>query len=155
MAAARGNKYALGNKGGRPPFYKTPEELEARILEYFDYIQGEVNAEVETIVTAEGIEKTNYNREPEPPTLTGLCLFLGFATLKSLYEYKKKEGFDYSIKRALTIVEHGYEMSLRKAAPAGSIFALKNMGWKDKTEVEQTNTNKVQVFKIGDQEFTF
>lgn len=155
MAAAKGNKYALGNKGGRPPHYKTPEELETKIIEYFDYIQGEVNAEIETIVTPEGIEKTNYDRQPEPPTSTGLALFLGFDSMQTLYNYRDKEDFSYAIRRALMIVENSYELSLRNGSPTGSIFALKNMGWKDKTEVEQTNTNKVQVFKIGDQEFTF
>ena len=39
---------------------------------------------------------------------------------------------------ALLIVENGYEMALRENNAAGSIFALKNMGWKDKTEHEMS-----------------
>jgi hypothetical protein len=33
----------------------------------------------------------------------------------------------------------GYEENLRANNPTGSIFALKNMGWKDKTETGLTD----------------
>ena len=35
MGAPKGSKNALGNKGGRPLKYKTPEELETAIDKYF------------------------------------------------------------------------------------------------------------------------
>jgi hypothetical protein len=38
---------------------------------------------------------------------------------------------------------------------AGAIFALKNMGWKDKTEVDNNIIETKQVFKIGDQTISF
>lgn len=36
--------------------------------------------------------------------------------------------------------------------PTGAIFALKNMKWKDKTEVDNTVHINEQIFKIGDTE---
>lgn len=75
----------------------------------------------------------------EIPTVTGLCLALEF-TKETLYQYRDKPEFSDSIKRALLIVENGYEKALRESSPAGSIFALKNMGWKDKTETEMSGT---------------
>ena len=80
----------------------------------------------------------NAIKDGEKPTVTGLCLALGFDSKDTLYAYRDKEGFSYSIKKALLIVENGYEKALRENQPTGSIFALKNMGWKDKTEVDNT-----------------
>lgn len=136
MAAPKGNKYALGNNGGRPPKYKDAKELEEQIEAYFISIYDEENEE--------------WSRRP---MITDLALFLGFADKMSLYEYAKKEEFTYSIKRALSIVESEYENMLESKASTGAIFALKNMRWKDKTEVDQTITETKQVFKIGDQEY--
>ena len=40
-------------------------------------------------------------------------------------------------------IENGYEKRLFENNPTGSIFALKNMGWKDKTETEHSGELKV------------
>lgn len=75
-------------------------------------------------------------------TVTGLTLFLGFCSRASLDDYEKRsEEFSYIIKRAKLAVENSYEMS----GLAFDIFALKNMGWKDKTETEHSGeiTQKV------------
>jgi hypothetical protein len=77
------------------------------------------------------------------PTITGLCLTLGFSDKSTLYDYRDRSEFSHPIKTALLIVENGYENALRENNAAGSIFALKNMGWKDKTEVESNNTHNV------------
>jgi hypothetical protein len=100
--------------GGRPPKYETPEELEVAIDEY--------------------IAKT----PAASITLTGLCMHLGFASRQSLHDYKKRPGFSYPILKGLLAVENSYEISLRTIAAPGSIFALKNMGWTDKTQTELT-----------------
>lgn len=111
MAAAVGNKYALGNQGGRPAMYDTPEEFAAACQDYFDWC----------------------GNNSEKPTITGLTLYIGFCSRSSLDEYEKKsEEFKYIIKRAKLAVENSYELSGQTI----DIFALKNMGWKDKTETE-------------------
>lgn len=116
MAAAKGNKYALGNKGGAPPLYKTPEELQSKIDEYF-------------------------NQDAVKITICGLALFLGFAERKSLLDYEKKEEFVNTIKRAKLRVEASYEEMLHRPACTGAIFALKNLGWVDKVE----NTHSINL----------
>ena len=113
MAAPEGNKYAEGNNGGRPPKFETPELLEAACKEY---------------ISANGNNLT----------ITGLALYLGFDSRQSLYDYEKKEEFSFIIKEARLNVENSYEKSLRTVSVTGAIFALKNMGWKDKQEVEQS-----------------
>jgi hypothetical protein len=40
------------------------------------------------------------------------------------------------IKAALFRVEQGYERNMHGTTPTGSIFVLKNMGWKDKQDHE-------------------
>lgn len=147
MAAAVGNKYAVGNNGGRPPMYETPEELEAKIIEYFTWIEGEKHTEQRSWEDKKtGEVKTGdievWDRHPERPTITGLALFTGFDNKKSLYDYAKKEEFSYSIKRALSIVEQEYEYALFGQSPTGAIFALKNMGWIDKVESTNTHNHK-------------
>jgi len=131
MAAPKGNKYAIGNNGGRPRLFTDPKKLEKKVIEYFDYIQGE---EGDTITNKLGEQVKTWIREPESPTVTGLALFLGFADRTTLYEYRDREEFSFIIKRAISIVENHHEHRLGSTTPTGSIFALKNMGWKDRQE---------------------
>jgi hypothetical protein len=105
---------------GRPPIWDDPEKFEKAVEAYF--------AESET-------KKSN-------PTWTGLALHLGFESRQSLQDYKEKEQFSYPIKKALARIEENYEQGLFSRNPAGAIFALKNFGWKDKQEVEQSGSVK-------------
>lgn len=113
MAAPKGNKYALGNSG-KPPMYSSPEDLAIKINEYFDYCV----------------------EQQEKATITGLALYLGFCSRHSFDDYSKKgEEYFHIIKRGKLAVEHSYEMH----GQAIDIFALKNMDWKDKSELDHTN----------------
>lgn len=118
MAAPKGNKFALGlSTSGCPPIYSNDEdgfnEVKNKCIEYFDYCL----------------------KNEEKATVTGLALFLGFSARKTLHEYAKKEVFGNVIKRAMLCVENSYE----KSGTSFDIFALKNMGWVDKSEVTNTN----------------
>lgn len=95
--------------GGRPALYPEPGKLQADIEEYF--------------------------AQDGKKTITGLAYHLGFESRQSFYDYEDRPGFSYIIKRARLKVENGYEENLLGTTPTGSIFALKNMGWKDRTEV--------------------
>lgn len=121
MGAPKGNLYALGNTGGRPPIFKNAEDLENKIFDYFKYVN---------------------ETEDEIITIVGLALFLGFCDKKSLYDYVKKKEFSYSVKRALSIVEKNYEKKLSHQTCTGAIFALKNMGWEDRQSIDQTTIDK-------------
>lgn len=115
---------------GRPPIFDTPDKLQEKIDEYFIWINGEKGQAVEK----DGELIQQWNRYPEPATITGLALYLGFESRQSFYDYETREDFSYTIKKARLKIENEYEKKLSSNAVTGSIFALKNLGWKDKTE---------------------
>lgn len=144
VGAPIGNKNAVGNEGGRPPLFATTEELETKVNAYFEYIKGEFHYETriqKNPITGEmeANDVVVWDRHPEPATVTGLTLFLGFADRSSLYEYQEKVEFSHIIKKARTRVEFEYEKCLYNDRPTGALFALKNMGWKDKSEIDHKN----------------
>jgi hypothetical protein len=106
-------------KDGRPLKFETPEELESAIQAYFDEMS-----------------KTNGII-----TISGLAYFLGFVSRQSIYDYKERDAFSYILKRATLFVESCYESKLSGTTPTGAIFALKNMGWKDKVETGFTDND--------------
>lgn len=129
------------SKGGRPPHYKTPEELQVKIDEYFKHIEGVKGEPKEVIVNGSVIFVDTWIREPEPPTITGLCLFLGFESRQSFHDYGERELFSYTIKKARLRIECEYEKNAQSAkTPAFHIFALKNLGWQDKQVIDQNVT---------------
>lgn len=121
------------NLGGRPLKYSNVEELQKAIDYYFD----------------------NCNEENEPITITGLALALD-TTRETLCEYGERDEFVDTIKKAKLRVQNAYEKRLVRRGNAGDIFALKNFGWKDKQEVENSiEIRKVQIeFDDGDNKDT-
>lgn len=131
---------------GRPPHYQTPEEMQSVISDYF-----ENGVKKKTVVV--GKPPHQQTVEIEVPTITGLCLHLGFESRQSFYDYEQREGFSYTIKRARMLIEVEYEEQLQQGNTVGAIFALKNFGWKDKTEVEMNanmNTRVLSNDPLGD-----
>ncbi len=101
------------NVGGRPLKFQSVEELDAQIADYFENI-------------------------PEKDwTWTGLALHLD-TDKWTLTTYKERDGYSASVKKALLRVENSYEKDLKHYGRSGTIFALKNFDWKDKTETELT-----------------
>lgn len=97
------------NVGGRPPIWTDPNDLQILVDKYF--------------------------KEEKQPTLAGLAYALGISRA-SLYNYDKKDGFLDIIKRAREKVLDIYEKRLLYSnLPTGVIFALKNMGWKDRQDI--------------------
>ena len=117
-------------KPWEPIKYDTPGELSDKIEEYFDSINKEWDI-----------------------TITGLALFLGFASRQSFYDYEQKDGYAYTIKKARMRIENSYEKSLRRLGRSGDIFALKNFGWCDKREVELNSTGfQINVVKAPEED---
>ncbi len=148
MPAPEGNKNAVGNNGGRPPIYNesnTEDILKVSELcvEYFEYIKGEFKEdEFETEPEKYEVRKECI-RNPEPPTVTGLTLFLGFEAKSTLYEYAKKVEFSNPIKRALLKIEQYHEIATSMGDKCtGNIFILKNFGWKDTVNTEHSGEIK-------------
>ena len=107
----------MSNKVGRPLLFKTVEELERRIEEYFEYC--EINE--------------------KPMTMSGLAYYLEIDR-QTLINYKNRDEYFGTLKRAKQRVLMDTEERLQTAQQptAGIIFSLKNnYNWTDKTEVEQ------------------
>lgn len=131
MPAPKYNLYALGNNGGRPRVFNSPEDMELKCMEYFD-----------ACITDKMVV-----------TITGLCLWLGVSrnTVKRWQNEPEFKEFSHIINRAIQAVEVSYEQKLDTFTFGGAIFALKNINkeyWKDKTEqeVSQTITNVAATF---------
>jgi len=134
---------------GRPRKYETEDELIAAVDSYFEHIKGEKQLQA----GEGGVMQEVWVRFPEPGTITGLMLHLGFESRQSFYDYEKDGTFSYTIKSARLRVEHEYEKRLTTAPSAtGAIFALKNLGWVDKVETGFTNREgedqTVQIFQL-------
>ena len=117
--------------GGRPRIYDTEEDLQQAVNSYFEFIKGEK----QSMVAEGGLMRETWVRDPEPATITGLALFLGFESRQSIYDYAKDGRFSYIIKQSQLRVECEYEKKLSGDKPTGPIFALKNMGWSDRQEI--------------------
>ena len=98
---------------GRPLKYQSVEEVEPLIEKYFQ------------------------ETKMEDWTITGLALALD-TSRDILIDYEWRDEFSNTIKKAKEMVEHSYEVDLKKKGNTWTIFALKNFNWKDKHEVEQS-----------------
>lgn len=107
------------NPVGRPPDFKTAEELDIEVNKYF--------------------------KTKEPKTITGLAYYLGFASRQSYYDYAAKGQFAYILKRAHLKIEKIHEGRLQGTTPTGSIFWLKNSSWSDRQEIVSEITGKLEV----------
>ena len=117
---------------GRPPRYKTAEELEEKIEEYFESC-GPVYAKDSSTENVIINEKTGapVMVEYKHPTMTGLALWLGFSGRKALHDYKCKKQLSNTIMRARArIEEHAEQMLYDSKTAKGAEFNLKvNFGW--------------------------
>ena len=122
------------------PLYDDPIDLQIMIDEYF----------TNGIERQETIVGTGSNAkvvEMKIATVTGLSLFLGFESRQSFYDMEKQLHLSYIIKRARDKIATYYEGKLSTSTPTGAIFALKNMGWHDKTE--QTINQTIREVKVS------
>lgn len=130
----------LLQKRGRKPKITDVEVMQAKIDEYFKNCPDKVTLSCFDKNNGEWVE---YNKIT--PTISGLALFLGFCSRSAFYEYENKyPEFQDTIKKARFRIENEYEKQLYNDKCTGAIFALKNLGWKDKTETEVTASETTQ-----------
>ncbi len=92
--------------------------------------------------------KKIWEREPEPATISGFAFFLGFNSRRDFDDYEENGEFADVLKRGLLLIECMYEKKLHQQSPAGAIFVLKSMGWKDKSESKTHNIEVVKTLEI-------
>ena len=106
----------MSHPGGRPIKFKSLEELQESIEEYFTKTPVEIQC------------------------ITGLAVHLK-TSRQTLMNYESKEEYFDAIKDAKDRIEFSYELRNIKRGVAGDIVALKNFGWTDKIEQEITGKN--------------
>lgn len=85
-----------------------------------------------------------FSKAGDKPTITGLALHLD-CDLETIRDYKERDEFSAPLKKAYLRVQHGYENRMYEGNPTGAIFALKNFGWKDKQEVENSGETSMTI----------
>lgn len=135
------------NKGGRPPMYKTKEEIQEKIEAYFEECNGEIltDAEGNPMIDKYG----NVIRVGvRPLTITGLALALGFNSRQALLNYQGKEEFNDTITRAKAKIEqYAEERLFDKEGANGAKFSLSNNfeGWREKQQIEADVNSEVTI----------
>lgn len=128
----------MGMPMGKPPMYKTVDEIEEKIEKYFEDCKGY------PLTDSKGKQIFNKFGSPifvdvHPPTVTGLALALGFTSRQALLNYQAKPEFVDTITRAKARVEqYAEERLFDRDGSNGAQFSLRNnfKGWK---EDEQDN----------------
>lgn len=129
------------------PRYKNPEEMQRKIDEYFESIKGEIltDDEGKPVFTKSG--EPCYIKPPRPPTVTGLALYLGFASRQALINYEgRSRGFYDTITRAKSRIEEYAETRLYdRDGQRGAEFNLRvNFGW----NINTTERNRAPMEKL-------
>jgi len=113
-----GNLFSVGlTNNGRPPIYDDHTKMMDKIAEYLDWEDQWKNK------SAKGEGKGVY-------TLSGVALYLGFASVQSLYDYENKStDFAYVLNRFRLFMKHWNEQKLYWGGTfQGSFVWLKNHG---------------------------
>lgn len=117
------------------PFYKTPEEMQEVIDQYFIDCQGKpfLNDDGKPLRDKFG---EIVLMDAKPPTVTGLALALGFTSRQALLNYQAKKAFVDTVMRAKSRVEEYAEQRLfDRDGQRGAQFSLEhNFRWKDTDE---------------------
>jgi hypothetical protein len=122
-----GNLFSLGGyNSGRPRIYTDPQEMYNRIAEYLKWEDDQKGKELKGVYTLEGC-----------------ALYLGFASVQSMYDYEKRESeFSYVInKYRLFLVQWNVQKLYWGGTYMGAQFWLRNHGgYSDESTVNQKQT---------------
>ncbi len=135
------------NKGGRPPFYNTKEEMQEKIDAYFEECKGRYLEDADGQPVR---DKYGYPViiDARPLTITGLALALGFNSRQALLNYQAKDEFHDTILRAKAKVEcYAEERLFDKDGANGAKFSLANNfeGWKEKQQIEAAVNSEMTI----------
>lgn len=128
----------------RPLKYKTVDELQAAIDEYFKACEGRPLLDDKgQPVLLKGLP---VMLDVTPPTVTGLALALGFAGRQALLNYQGRKQFKDAITRAKSRCEAYAEgRPFDRDGAHGAQFSLRcNFGWSDKAEQAESGGVVIQ-----------
>ena len=120
------------NKVGHPLKFKSVEELQKKIMEYFEWCDKTV---LRRVLNKSG---QTISETTKPYSITGLAFYLG-TNRQTLINYEEKENYFDTIKNAKARIEASYEERalINESNAVMSIFTLKNnFDWKDKQEFD-------------------
>lgn len=124
----------MKDAGGRPVKFKTVEEMQKVIDEYFVWCDDRALK-----VWDDKLQKEFMVSKPAPYTMSGLARRIGLSR-QGLIEYSKKDKFSDAIKEARNKIHEDVEIRLMETRAAGPIFNLKNnFGWKDESHTDITS----------------
>lgn len=98
---------------GRPRIWETEQDLQTDIDRYFDYCE----------------------EKDKPMTIAGLAYYLN-VDRQTIYNYNKQDQYFDTLKRARDRIVMGLEETAIIKGNAGTIFVMKQYGYKDKQEVD-------------------
>ena len=130
---------------GRPPKYKTVEEMQRVIDEYFKSCEGEI------LKDENGKPIMDKWGNPvvfgaKPLTITGLALALGFTSRQALLNYQGRKDFVDTISRAKAKVEqYAEERLFDRDGSNGAQFSLRNnfKGWRGEQSADASTMEKL------------
>lgn len=134
-------------------FFQSAQQLATLTDAYFKWIEGEFHLETlpykpTAKAAAEEREQKVWDRPPQPPTLSGLALYLGFESTHAFEAYEQHGKYATQLKRAKLHIEAEYEKQLHQQPSSGAIFALKSMGWLEHANTPSTAENNSISIKI-------
>ena len=141
-------------KLGRPRVYTDPDEMAAKIDEYFEHCKGHVlmtqpqdGSDPAPVINRYGCAVIVDDHQPTPP---GLAVYLGFVSRQSLYDYQKRPEFCDVMTWALTRLEAATaERLFDRNGAQGAKFSLSvNHGWAEKTEPQSVKMEIVMADEV-------
>lgn len=140
---------ASKHPGGRPPKYKTKEEIQEKIDQYFEDCKGKPFIDPATGQVLRDKYGYPVMVNVHIPTVTGLALSLGFTNRVSLLNYQGRKEFKDTIEKAKTRIEAYVEERLfDKDGSNGARFSLQNnfKGWDaDKPKPEESKAPAINI----------
>lgn len=121
-------------------YFKSGQKLDNLISQYFEIISPVT--ETEEIKSAKKADR-------DFPTISGLALHLGFSSTQEMEAYELKGKYAEKIKRARLRVIADYEKKLHVTSSTGAIFALKSMGWNERSESKPIDDKAKHVVKVS------
>ena len=132
MAAPKGNRFwEARSSHGRTPIFKSPDDLWAASVEYFQWCED--NPLYEAVVY-QGVVSEDCKPLMRAMTISGLCIFLDIDET-TWRDYRGKEDFSLIIKRAEKII-YNQKFTGASAGLLNANIIARDLGLKDESKTE-------------------